>query len=232
MSDLYLDLKDRVAMVDFMLEAVEYLENKPLHERVEHLSDAALHDGDVSTEALEEATREVARASWAARIAVKRYIRTPEGKAEEWRRVVAAVSNSTGHLLERFRAGIPGTSLDAVLAHEESGSALREAERLEINEVRNHVLPAIWREKKESLADSAKEAQSLLATDEEILAALRRFAFDTPSPNADEIESKVRHYEDRIYYEGEEIEPEILQQEVVFYRDEQQLAEEVEESEA
>lgn len=232
MSDLYLDLKDRVAMVDFMLEAVEYVENNSLHDRVSHLADAALHEGDVSTEALEEATREVARSSWGARIAVKRYIRTPEGKAEEWRRVVAAVSNSTGHLLERFRAGIPGTSLDDVLTHEESGSALHEAERLEINEVRNHVLPAMWRDRKASLADSAKEAQSLLATDEGILAALRRFAFDTPSPNADEIESKVRHYEDRIYYEGEEIEPEILQQEVTFYRGEQELAEEIKEDEA
>jgi hypothetical protein len=232
MSDLYLDLKDRVAMVDFMLDAVEYVESNPLHERVSHLADAALHGGDVSTEALEEAAREVARASFPARIAVKRYIKTSEGKAEEWRRIVAAVSNSTGHLLERFRSGIPGGSLDDVLSHEESGLALRDAERLEINEVRSHALASLWRDKKTDLAASANEAKTLLDTDEGILAALRRFAFDRPSPNADEIESKVRHYEDRIYYEGEEVDPEILQQEVVFYRNEQELAEEIKEDEA
>ncbi|MFA5129860.1 MAG: hypothetical protein WC477_02955 [Patescibacteria group bacterium] len=224
MSDLYLNLHDRLALTDFMLEAVEYLEpNDPLRERVDHVADAAIHGGDVSIETLNEIARETARASWPARIAVVRYLKTPEGKQEEWRRVLAAVSNSTEHLLERFRGSIKKETLQEVLDHEESQTVLHEAERIEIQEVLRHILPSIWKDKKKELLASAKSAKDELGKLEELLTALRRVASQEGTLNPDEIESKVVHYEDRIYYEGEEVPAEILEQEVGFYLDEREI---------
>ena len=220
MSDLYLDLQSPHQMTDFLLEASEYLPgNDPLRERVETIVDQVHSEKTVSNESLAMLAKEVGKATWIPRIAIKRYLKTQEGQHDEWRRVVAAVSRSTAHLLERFRAGTKRDAIEEVLEHEESGTAFHEKERYEINEVRRHVLPAIWREKKDDFAGSVEELKEELTSIETRISILRDLGFSTEDIDDAEVMGKVTRLEDRLYFEGEEIDPEKIDVEINTYRE-------------
>jgi hypothetical protein len=179
-----------------------------------------INDGEkVSREALAELAKTVARATWVARIATKRFIKTDVGGKEEWRRVAAAVSNSTEHLLERFKAGVHAISIDEVLEHEESSLAFYDAERMEIAEVRKYVSPLLWTEHQKDMTREAKEAKQLLEAVEKEIKTLRALAVDEPTAPEREIVSKVVHFEDRLYFAGEELDPKKIEAEITAYQE-------------
>ena len=127
MSSFFLDLNDRTRVVDFLAEVLPYLPSDSLvRTRAEAVMSEMANGKKVSKEALADLAKTVGRATYVPRVAVRRYVTDGAGAEEEWRRVAAAVRGSTRHLLERFRAGVGGTSLEAILAHEESHTALRE----------------------------------------------------------------------------------------------------------
>lgn len=217
----YLDLHHRIAVVDFIMEQMEYLSADALiRVRAEQIVHDVQHGkgADVSREALAAVARDVGRASWVPRVVLARYLRTPAGKQDEWRRVVAAVSNSTAHLLERFRKSENASSLEEVLAHESSHQAFHDAERIEIREVRIHLLPTMWHEIKDHVSDDARTAQALLATIEERLKAYRETGLAEAELDAGDIISRVEDWEDRLYFGGEVLDPEKLEAEVIFER--------------
>ncbi len=217
----YLDLRQRIAVADFITEQVEYL---PPDSLIRVRAEQVLHDvhhgkgAEVSREVLSAIARDVGRASWVPRVVLGRYVRTPAGKQDEWRRVVAAVSNSTAHLLERFRKSENVSSLEEVLAHESSHQAFRDAERIEIHEVRIHLLPAMWHEIKSRLSDDARTAQTLLATIEERIKSYRETGLAEAELDAGDVISRVEDWEDRLYFGGEVLDPEKLEAEVIFER--------------
>lgn len=225
MSDFYLDLQSRVAVLDFLLDAVEYLPgDDPVRERATKMIEDIENKASVSTEALASVARDVGRAAWVPRVALRRYLRTADGQREEWRKVVAAVSNSTAHLLERFRAGTKRDSVDEVLAHEESGTAFRDLERTEINEVRTHIHPLMWHEKKKDLQSHAGEIADELRILENKITELRDLGFSTTAIDDGEIASKIARLEDRLYFEGEELNPERINEEIKLYREQKEMA--------
>jgi hypothetical protein len=221
MSSFFLDLNDRLRVIDFIEEALPYL---PADNLVRVRAAGVVReiaDGEkVSKEALADLAKTVGRATYVPRVAVRRYVSNGGGAGEEWRRVVAGVSRSTGHLLERFRGGTGAVSLKDVLAHEASGSALRELERLEIEAVRAQILPAMWIEDQKKIGEIAKEVERELEACEAHLKTLRSIAFDEPNAPQDEIVLKIEQFEDRLYFAGEEIPPEKIAQEVKGYREE------------
>jgi hypothetical protein len=220
MSSLFLDLKDRTRVVDFLWDVLPYLPKDNLvRTRAEAVIREIANGEKVSAEALADLAKTVGRATYVPRIAVKRYVRTGSGADEEWRRMAAAVSNSTEHLLERFKGGVGAASLDDVLEHEESSTALREVERMEIAEVRKHVLPTIWIEKRDDIKREAKDVERELEAVEKHLKALRKIAFNEPSAPEDEIVAKIEAYEDRLYFAGEELQPEKIAAEIAAYQE-------------
>jgi hypothetical protein len=217
----HLNLQQRIAMIDFIMEQVEYLAPDSLiRVRAEQVVHDAQHGkgAEVSREVLATVARDVGRASWVPRIVLARYLRTPAGKQDEWRRVVAAVSNSTAHLLERFRKSENMSSLEEVLAHEFSSQAFHDAERIEIHEVRTHLLPTMWHEIKGHVSDDARTAQALLAKIEEHLKRYRETGLGEAELDAGDIISRVEDWEDRLYFGGEVLDPEKLEAEVIFER--------------
>jgi hypothetical protein len=221
MTGLFLDLTDRTQVLDFIEDTKEYLPVTTL-KRVDKVLADSDFGLDLSEEELADLAKMVGRKSWAPRRALRRHLEAQDGCDEEWRLVVAAVSDSTAHIMERFRHGTTCTSLDLVLKHEESGSAFRDVERFEIEQVRRHVRQVIWREKRHAIAAEEKRDEALLETIVERLETLRQLAADTPWIQ-DEVLAKIRRFEDKLYFEGDILVPERLDEEIKFYREEKEI---------
>ena len=217
MSERYLDLRDKVRVIDFLAEHLDYASSK---ER--STAEAWIHDyqeGEKTpTDKLAEAARKFAVSIWPARFAVHRYFMT-EGVEEEWKKITSSIRPSTAHLLKRFRQGTGTKSLDETLQHAESDTALKEGERFEIDEVRKHLRQDMWKTKKKVLAVLVKEGEELLKDARERFDALRELAVVLPRSMQDEVLSKIERYEDTMYFEGRAVSLEVLDQEVQYYKE-------------
>ncbi len=221
MTDLYLDLRDQAHTLDFIDDALLYVA-PTARKRLEQDLEGLTTKRALATEELASFAKEVAKKSWPARRALRQWLHHQDGCDMEWRKVVAAVSDSTAHILERFRHGTACTSLDTVLAHEESGSAFRDLERFEIAEVRRHVMHDIWREKRRDLSQDEDAAEKKLTAIAKRLDTLRELAGDAPWIQ-DEIMSKLERWEDRLYFKGEELDVKLLDEEIGYYREEKEV---------
>lgn len=222
MSDFYLDLKDKPAVIDFFVDHLDYAPQvaRTAAEKIIKQYEA----GDkLPTDRLAEAVRQFARAIYPARFAVKRFF-GHEAKEDEWQAILAAVRPSTAHLLKRFRNGIKAESLDDVLRHSESEVALHEEERIEIALVRKQLHHGYWREHGKALGRLVKDGELELKSYLERFSKLRELAMDLPRGLQDEIMSKLARYEDRVYFECELVPLEILDEEVKYYTEQKELA--------
>lgn len=209
----------RLELTDFLVEMIEYLDSKnPIRLRGQKIIEDIGNDQEVSTEALKSVVEEVARASWSPRMALSAFLKTPEGSQAEWKGVVAAVRNSTEHVLERFKAGTNVGSIDELLVHAESNMALKESERTEIREVRTHLLPYLWHTHKKKLEDELKRAEETLKQIDTRLKSLREMATED-SINGKQILNKVAQYEAEMFGEGKVIDVEQLDDEIVFFHE-------------
>jgi len=223
MNELYLDLRDRPRVIDFLVLAGAYADAKGRTAAGKIVKD--YQDGKaLSSETLADAARKLAYATWPARYAVRQFL-TGEGSEEEWQMVTAAVRPSTAHLMKRFRAGVKAKTLDEVLNHEDAQTALRdEDEMIEIAEVRSHVREDFWMAKKDTLSVLVKGAERELAGYRKRLESLRTLAAAFPPAMQDEVLSKVNAYEDRIVFEGELIPLEVLDEEIAYYTDQKEIS--------
>lgn len=222
MSDFFLDLRDKPRVIDFLVDDLELAPAKIRPEAEKWIR--AYHDNEkVPTDKLADFAKRFAWAIWPARFAMKRYFET-EGADEEWRRVLAAVRPSTAHLLKRFGAGIKAATLDDVLKHAEADVALRDGDRVEIEEVRKHLRQDYWREKKKTLAVLMKDGEREAKAYQDRIAKLRDLALAMPRGFQDEIFSKLTRYEDRILFENEVVPLEILDDEVKYYTEQKEIS--------
>lgn len=222
MSSYFLDVHDKTAVLDFITEQVPYLpeiERKKDAARLGAVENGFEHP---SANELADWAQTVGRKSWPARQALKAYLKTQTGSDEEWRKVLANMSAGTAHLLERFRHGTKSVSLDNVLGHEESSSAFRDLERLEIDHVRREIQAAIWKGAKKKLTTHLKEAEATLAAIRQRLDILRELATSTPAIE-DELLGKLRSWEDDLYFEGVVLDVKELDAEIAAYREEKEL---------
>lgn len=222
MPGLFLDLYDRERVMDFIAEHLAYLPEKAAQAWEARLEKLERGEERLSTDELADAARQVGRDSWAARRALDAFIETQNGCDEEWRHVVGAVSAGTAHLLERFRHGTACSSLDDVLGHDESASAFRELERLEIAHVRQQVRAALWRAQAKALAARRTKAAARLEEIRKRLEALRALAAEMPWMQT-EMLSKLERFEDDVYFAGHDMDPARLDEEVAYYRQEKEL---------
>lgn len=216
-----LDLHDRHATLEFILAHVAFLPDT-FRKKVEDRLAATENGRKLHGPELLDLANDVARKSWAGHRALEEFLKTKNGCDEEWRFVLADVSSGTAHLLERFRHGTKCPTLDAVLAHPESGSAFHEVERLEIAEVRRRVHERIWKITRKALTPQLKKNEEKLAAITSRFDALREIAETFPEQQ-DEILSKLSRFEDELYFGEKELDPSVLDQEIRLYREAKEL---------
>lgn len=221
MPGFFLDLRNHTQVLDFIAAQLAYL---PEIERgkVQETLDQVEAGERLSPEELADLARKVGRKSWPARQAVKDFLKSNKGCDEEWRMTVAAVTDSTAHLLERFRHGTKCKSLDAVLTHEDADTAFHDRERTEIAEVRKHVEEVIWRDQHKHLASQLKKQEALLKEITTRFDILRELGADAPWIQ-DQIYPKLSRFEDDMYFAGHALNPKELDEEIKLYREEKEL---------
>ena len=146
-----------------------------------------------------------------------------EGRDEEWRRILSSVRPSTAHLLKRLRQGLAAATVDEVLAGGDVSTALSQGEEVEIAEVRSHLRQDYWREQGKTLGILADAGEAALKGYLGRLKQLRDLAFDLPKGFQDEVFSKIARYEDRIFFEGELLPLEILDEEMKYYVEQKEI---------
>jgi hypothetical protein len=221
MSDLFLDLRDKPAVIDFMVDALEFAPSQD-REKAEKIV-AAYQDGEkLHTDKLVNDARSLAIASYPARFAVQRFV-SSEGSADEWRKLLSALRPSTTAILKRFRDTNRLTTVDAALSHAEADVALRDEERSEIDHVREQVRHDLWHEKQAALSVLKTEGEQELARYLGKLKSLRDLAVELPPSIQDEVFSKIMRYEDKLFFAGESVPLEILDQEISYYTDQKEV---------
>lgn len=222
MSDLFLDLRDKPRVIDFLVMASPYA-NKKTQTAMEKIV-RSYQDGEhISTDLLANDARKLAIETWPARYAVSRYL-AHEGAKEEWDLVTAAVRPSTAHLMKRFKASVKAKTLDEMLKHDDVGSALRNEETDEIAHIREQVREQIWKDKKEELAVLIKDGEREREQFKMRFAQLRDLAVALPPSMQEEVFSKLARYEDRIMFNGEVLPVEMLDEEIKYYTEQKEVS--------
>lgn len=221
MSDnFFLPLKEKARVVDFLVDQLTYADAK--NQEAAQALISAYQDGEhVSTDKLADFARKFAIAVWPAREALKLYF--AEHPSQEWETLNLTVRPSTAHLLERARRASKTKTVDEVLAHAESDVALQEGERIEIAEVRKHVWHDQWRKHETELKEQKAKAELELKKYLGQLKTLRDLAVDLSGGLQDDLFSKIAHLEDSIFFEGNKIPPEIIQEEIAYYTEQKEI---------
>ena len=219
-DNFFLPLKEKARVIDFLVDQLVYADAK--HQEAAQVLISTYQDGQhISTDKLADFARKFAIAVWPAREALKLYF--AEHPAEEWAALNLTVRPSTAHLLERARRASKTKTIDEVLAHVESDVALQEGERIEIAEVRKHVWHDQWRKHGLELKEQKVVAELELKKYLGQLKTLRDLAIDLSGSLQDDLFSKIAHLEDSIFFEGNKIPPEIIQEEIVYYTEQKEL---------
>jgi hypothetical protein len=222
MSDLYLNLRDKVRVIDFLAEHLEYA-TPAVRKEAEQWIQAYEDEEKVHTDKLAEVARSFAWAIWPARYAVNRYFST-DGSEEEWVRVLDSIRPSTAHILKRFRRDTAAKNLDETLTHIESDVAFTDGDRREIAEVREHLRQDAWKTKQDSFEILRKEGERLVQSYRNRLSALRELMVELPRSLQDEVVLKVERYEDRILFEGEAMPLETFDEEIKYYTEQKEIS--------
>ena len=223
MSDtFFLDLYDAPRVVDFLVDAAAYADAK---ERVAADDRARrYHDGEALDKSkLASAAVKLGWNTWPARTAVVETL-NGERSDKEWSSVIAAVRPSTAHLLQRFKKASESKTLEELLAHEEVETALREGERMEVNEIRKHVREDFWKTDGGKIEEIVKKRQGIRDEFKKLLGELRELAVSFQPVMQDEVFSKIKHYENRILFAAETVPMEILEKEIQYYTEQKEIS--------
>lgn len=206
----FVNLEDRLSLIDFLDGILEYLPKEQQEEALTFLQrsrDEALVSQD---ELLEQAKRQ-AVLSWPARRAVERFV-ARDGAVAEWEAMLDVTRPTTAYLLRRFRDRTNVNNVSELLSHPESHMALQGEERSEVELVRPEIWADLWHHQVEGLDVHEIEAKKEFEGLYQRLQKLRQFA--ASASQRKELEKKIRDYEHRIYFDGEAIPVEALDEEL------------------
>lgn len=222
MSDLFLDLRNKIRVIDFLAEHLEYA-SPAMRKEAEQWIHAYEEAEKIPTDKLANAARNFAWAIWPARYAVNRFFST-DGSEEEWVRVLDAVRPSTAHILKRFRRDAGAKTLDETLNHIEADVAFTDGDRREIAEIREHLRQDAWKEKPTTFAVLVKDGERLVQSFRNRLSALREIMVEMPRSLQDDVAAKIERYEDRILFAGEAVSLETMDQEIQYYTEQKEIS--------
>jgi hypothetical protein len=221
MEDIYLDLSDKTEIVNFLSKWISFSAAKMKSHADSYITD--YDDGkDLEETGLANFVSEFARSVYPVRYALDKFF-NEAGAMEEWVRVEKAVRRSTAHLLNRFRKMSDAKSLDELLNHDDFDMSFGDEERMEIEQVRHHVREDYWAMNKNSLQSIVDEGEMVLKEFEEIISKLRDCASALPTLLQEELYSKITRFEDRVLYDGQVMSAKVLEEELAYYKDQQEL---------
>ena len=221
MEGLFLNLMNSAEMVSFLAQWSDWAPTKPKAKAEAFIS--AYDEGqDVDKAELAQGVKDLAIEIWPARFAITRFF-AQEGALVEWDRMIQTVRRSTAHLMERFRQGTGCKSLDELLAHDEFDTAFREEERHEIEQVRQDLRLDYYRTHIQTLQPFVAEGLEIIDGCVERLESLRALSEGWPSLLAEELLNKAKSYEDAIFFKGQHVTLESLDEELAYYREQKEL---------
>lgn len=221
MSDLFLDVRNHPRVVDFLQDGLAYAEG-PEREAAEKLIQVYQDGGKLSTSTLADAALKLGKAIWPARQAVRRWIKQ-EASDQEWSQVIAMVRPSTSHLVHRLRKATGAKHVDELLQHPEAELAIQEEEREEIARIREHILAEVWKKQREHLSLYVEEAQAELRGYLRRFGMLRDLASELPEVFSQEVMAKLERFEDTVFFQGEMMAMEALDDEIRYYTDQKEI---------
>ncbi|MFA6161374.1 MAG: hypothetical protein WC766_04340 [Patescibacteria group bacterium] len=221
MEGLFLNIKDRNQLVDFLAEWSGFASTETQQKSDELVR--AYDEGEKTdkTELVEFVT-ELAKEVWSVRFALTRFFKE-EGALIEWDRVLQAVSKSTAHLMERFRKDSGCGGVDCVLDHEDVDMTLHDDERHEIEKVRHHLMQDYWTSHPKTLEPLLEEGRELQKGYEKRLSDLQALTDGWPALLAEEVNAKVKSYQDEIYFKGNVVPLQTLDEELAYYTEQKEL---------
>ncbi len=212
MSDLFLDLQDKDRILNFIAEYSDFLNEK---EKTGILPE--------KMEALAKRGRKIAISVWPARYALRAFF-VLQGVVLEWQRLLGATRMGTSHILYGLHMQDKKKNVDEIVESDDAREILTDDMRMEISAIRHELRIDFWKEKNKDIAGFVKEGEKKMRLIAERLATLREIAVVSPAFLQDEIFSKLSHFEDRIFYNGEDMSLEILDAEIVYYREQKELS--------
>lgn len=205
--------KGMTYLADFIASAIEFL---PIKERKSYdkLLENIEEQKPLTEERVAEAALTLAIATWPARQALSRHLKT-DGKSLEWERLSSAVRHSTAALLKKLQKSHNDKSVDDALSTADAATLIKEDEETEIRFVRDRVRLEIWQAKKKELVALMKETEKELQDIQKRFDKLRDTAFRSPR-DTEAMLQKLETYEDNVLFKGETIPLEILDQDIAF----------------
>lgn len=159
---------------------------------------------------------------WPARFALGAFF-GEQGALVEWDRISAAVRRSTAHLMQRFKQATGCQSIDQMLQHDDFDQTFKETEQHEINNLRHQVRTDFWKSHPETFSVLVSEGDSLRDGYKRILKELDDIAQVLPGLMSEEARSKSINLKERILYKGEHIPLELMESELIYYREQKEL---------
>lgn len=221
MEDIYLDLSDPKELINFLSKWISFATGKMKSHADSYITD--YDDGKpVDSVSLANFVSEFARDIYPARYALTKFFEGA-GAAKEWASIEKAVRRSTAYILSRFKSAGDTESIDELLAHDDFDISFGDEERMEIVQVRHHVREDYWNANKNSLQASVDEGEAVLKRFEDVVLKLRNCAASLPALLQEELYAKITRYEDRVLYRGEIMDEDVLQEELAYYKDQQEI---------
>lgn len=221
MEDIYLNTQKPLQLIHFLSEWVSFAKPE-LRKKAEAYIESYDQGEEVDRVELAEFVRDFAREIYPIRFALDRFF-SEEGALIEWDHVEKSVLRSTAHLMHQFQKGTSVHSIDELLEHEDFEMTFGDNERSEILQVRHHVREDFIKEHPQTLAPLMDEGERVRNMFEEEIKKMRNVASGLPTLLQEELYSKITRFEDRVYYQGEHIPLQILEEELAYYTDQKEI---------
>lgn len=206
----FLNVQDRAELLDFLDSIIDYL---PLEERERAqllVKEPSLAEPLSQDELMNQVQRH-AILTWPARRAIQQHLES-EGAEREWQRMVEVARPTTVLLLKRARERTGAKTLSELLTTPGIESVLHGDERIEVELLRPEIWAELWIANQKDLALRKEEANRELEQMHQRLQKLERFS--AQSEKREVLQQKIRGFQDRIYFAGESIPLEQLDEEL------------------
>lgn len=195
----FVNLQDRAELLDFLDSIADYLPADEREQALLLLEKQALAEPLSDKELADQISRH-AVLSWPARRAIQQHVES-EGGEREWLRVLELARPTTAFLLKRMRERTGAQTLSHLLKAPGIESVLHGEERTEIELLRPEIWAELWNASANDLQLRVEEANRELEQMHQRLQKLERFS--DQSENKQELQKKIKAFQDRIYFGGE-----------------------------
>lgn len=213
--------KSSLELVGFLSEWSD-LASKDLQAEADSLITAYDEGQDQDLAELVQFVEDFAWRIWPVRFAMEEFF-CGHGALVEWDRVSSAVRRSTAYLMQKFKQSVGCQNLDEMLRHNDFELTFNEAESREIKEVRHQARADYWRSHPETFSVLTAEGEKLREGYKKILDELENIAQKSAGALSEEAWAKMTSLKDRIIYRGEQVSLETMNEELIYYREQNEL---------